>query len=340
MHSLKKSQDVYHAHSMMGNSESLRFPYENSYDTYVLGNDKPVVPHPPSKDKKKSLRRTQSNPEGDLAEHGERSQMNHLPALKDKKATLRRGKTTGEQATMAMTSIRPNEMSALAAKMHRIPERLAESTDNACRNPLDTKNTHKKLERSKTTPVSFLKPVLKTSPIVTRRRVQLSTMSPRGYSMDDQHNGSCRTHNTTIVRSRNLSENEGRIYGTADMESHGLFKELEKTYGSPPMTQMNRALLNGKRFGAGQIEDKCREQQQTTTSPSAKIRSNYELKEKRVESPGRFTRTGQLTAGLQFMDDNEEHAPLSYDSQEKNLEGSPELTYLRFTKERQEDNRI
>lgn len=354
MHSFQTEDDYYVTHSMTAHSESLgqvsarKFPYDYSYDTYVLGNDK-LVPHPPLKEKKKLLRRTKSNPEGASVPHTEGSQMNHLPALKDKKALLRMGKTDQATALQGMTGTRPNnELSVLTAKMNKIPEKVAESTENfCCKNPLDVRNAHKKLERSKTTPVSFLKPLLKTNHMDTRRRVQLSAMNPRGYSLDGDQHGSCRTQNITSNSCRIPSENEGRIYGTTDAESHGLFKELEKTYGSPPMT---RALPNGRRFGPGRMEDRYREEQQTNTVVSAtttatitaspKIRTNNGVKEKRVQSQGKFTRTGQLTAGLQFIDGYEDDTQVSYESKEKNPEDSQALTYLRFTKERQEDNRI
>lgn len=343
MHSFQSEDDCYFTHTMTAaHSESLgqgarKFPYDYSYDTCTSGNDR-FVPHPPLHGKKKLLQRTQSNPEART------SQMNHLPALNDKKATLRIGKT--DQTSLGMAVSRPTEgVSILTAKMPRtVPGKLPESSVSenvCCRSTVDTgRNTHRKLERSKTTPVSFLKPLQKTSSIDPRRRVQLSTMNPRGYSMEEEQNNPCRSHNITTNYCRSPCEIEGRIYGTTDTESQGLFKQVEKTYGSPPMT---RALPNGRRFGtAGRMED--REDQQTnTTPPPPKIRTDNGVKEKRVQTQGKFTRTGQFTADLQFLDSHDEQRVLvGQESQDQqiNFEESQELTYLRFTKERQEDNRI
>ena len=319
MHSFQSEDDYPVPHSMTAHSESLeqvarKFPYDHSYDTYVLSKDK-LVPHSLSKEKKTLLRRTQSNPEGACTAEwqGEGLQMSHLPALKDKKTALRMGKRT-DQTALAMTSTRANELSVLTAKMHGIPE----TTESTCRmSPVGMRNTHKKLERSKTTPVTLLKPVVKTNPVdYSRRRVHLAVMNPRGYAINDQH----------CLPSCTPSDCEGRIYGT--MDTHGIFKELEKTYDSPEMT---RTLPNSRRFGAGRVEER-------NTPPSPKIRAIHGGYEKRVQAQGKFTRAGQLIAGLQFIDGNNEDT--IHETQEKNTDDSLELTYLRFTKERQEDNRI
>jgi hypothetical protein len=167
--------------------------------------------------------------------------------------------------------------------------------------------------------------------------------------MDDQR-GLCRSQNISTTRN-NASFNGGSIYGSLDIESHGLFQELEKTYGysepSTPLLPMTRALPNGKRFGSGRMEEKYKEEEQTsvvinTTPPSLKPETlrprSTGLKEKKVtQEYGKFTRTGRLLTGLQFTDSDVEP---SYELPEKKTEDSQDLTYLRFTKERQEDNRI
>lgn len=292
--------------------------------THALNNAEPngsvhLPRSPVTSGQKSKLRRTQSFPEVLDGLNIRSTNTSSFPALKGDHCVARHASKSGERtASNDVTKIRARSIGS--PQIHDSLPLGREANDWQ-------EMGHKKLERSKTAPVAMLQPLLKTTPEMMRKKIQISTSNRHSNDEGTARRGRLSTRVADTSSRMHSLQTQGDSANVFSRPKTSPNTQIAMNFKVAPPRVSSHDSRKQSKFPAKRIASKEEPNGQGDILQSLQNAHEHKSSNKSIAKPVQ-----------KFQDDLFEAIDLS--DKEHNVEDPRHCRYLRFSKESQESNRI